>query len=222
MEWHVLAALSMCLAIFAPIFLWSKYRSNRRREEIGDTAEFREQLAKWEPIVLEKGGTLRSVKRFANRTRFLAAGREGKDMLPQLVGFSALEDAKVSFDIVKFHYFPDFVDLSILPESQPEPVDDGVDLIETDQDREETDRANALDEWEEERWKTACPELGEISDSARDVIKQWALSTKMEHRNGYQQLVSQIRFRDSVGDDGETANPRVGVVNPPNKDMEQN
>lgn len=198
MEWHVLAALSMCLAIFAPIFLWSKYRSNRRREEIGDTAEFRKQLAKWEPIVLEGGGTLRSVKRFANRTRFLMAGREGKHMLPQLVGFSALEDAKIGFDIVKFHNFPDFVDLSISPEWQLEPVDDGVDLIETEQDREENDRASALDEWREERWKAAWPERWKVSSSVRDVIMQWASRTNREHREGYQKLVSQVQFR-SVG-----------------------
>ncbi len=47
----------------------------------------------WEPLVLEKKRTLRGVKRFANHARFLAGDSSVTDMIPQLVGLVALNDA---------------------------------------------------------------------------------------------------------------------------------
>ena len=58
---------------------------------VGDSSEFREILRKWEVFVLERRGTIREVKRFANRARFVVLDAP-KGWDESLVGFVALED----------------------------------------------------------------------------------------------------------------------------------
>ncbi len=217
MDWNVLAVLSLCLAIFGPIRLWSKYGKKGRREELGDTEEFRQQLAEWEPIVLEVGGTLRSVKRFANQARFLAADHDAKDMLPQLVGFSALQEVNLHIDIFKVHNTPIFEEASTWSEAQMENLDDSWSEPMSPETQEELDRDMAREEWDRKRWESGCPGLGNLPQSAQLTIVQWAEITRGEHQKRYRNLASGVQFRDDEQDGSVAPTPD----NPPNKYAEQ-
>ena len=91
MNWIVLAILGLLLTLLALIIVLYNSRRRKRLWILKDTDEFLKELAKWEPLVLEQDGTLRGVKRFANRARFLMTG-ESSDALPYLVGLIALEE----------------------------------------------------------------------------------------------------------------------------------
>jgi hypothetical protein len=85
-HWIALAILGLILTFLALIIFWSGYRKKKRWRELGDTDTLRKALANWEPIVLERDKTLRGVKRFANRARFLTTD-EPDDMIPPTRGF---------------------------------------------------------------------------------------------------------------------------------------
>ena len=56
-----------------------------------DTDQFRREYKEWEPLVFERFRTIRSIKRFGNRARFLVADH-AEGMVSTLVGFVALEE----------------------------------------------------------------------------------------------------------------------------------
>ena len=87
-----LTIIGLILAVFECNNLWSSYQKEKRRTDLGDLPRLIEDLEKWEPVVLARCGTLRHVKRFANRARFLTADKKLAEMLSQLVGFIALEE----------------------------------------------------------------------------------------------------------------------------------
>lgn len=65
---------------------------------VKDSENFREILWKWESFVLERGGTVRGVKRFANRARFMTSGQgrgEGGSSVEAVVAFIALEQCEL-------------------------------------------------------------------------------------------------------------------------------
>ena len=62
--------------------------------EVGDTAVFVREIGKWERLVFERDRTVRSVKRFANRARFLAADQP-EGLVRGLVGLMAFEEIGV-------------------------------------------------------------------------------------------------------------------------------
>ncbi len=79
---------------------------------VADTAEFRELLRDWEDVVLRVRGTVREVKRFANRARFVTSLRKENEQLIReetFVGFVALEQCGLldataqGFDFPKWH-----------------------------------------------------------------------------------------------------------------------
>ena len=87
--WIALAILGLILTFLALIIFWFRNIEPVFR----DTGTLRQALAKWEPLVLERDKTLRGVKRFANRARFLMAGEElDEAIFEKLVGFVALEE----------------------------------------------------------------------------------------------------------------------------------
>ena len=92
MTWIALAILGLIFAISALIILRSNSKAKESQEDLIDRKEFREELVKWEPLVLERFGTMRDVKRFANRARFLTADQESGAMVSSLVGLVALEE----------------------------------------------------------------------------------------------------------------------------------
>lgn len=74
----------------------SEIRERQRSKiELGeDSADFRKLLRRWESVVLAKHGTVRMVKRFANRARFVTTVHgDGEDETREaFVGFIALEE----------------------------------------------------------------------------------------------------------------------------------
>ena len=91
MNWISLAILGLILTFLAFISFCFRYGEKKRRDKLGDTDTLRKALASWEPIVLEHEKTLRGVKRFANRARFLTID-EAENMIPLLVGCIALDE----------------------------------------------------------------------------------------------------------------------------------
>lgn len=90
MNWLVLALLGLILTLLALINFWLS-RESERWHELSDKVTLREALVIWEPIVLRHERTLRGVKRFANRARFLATDEPDAEIL-LLVGFVALDE----------------------------------------------------------------------------------------------------------------------------------
>ena len=90
MNWIALALLGLILTVLG-LINFRLYGERKRRRELGDKDVLREALANWEPFVLEHEKTLRGVKRFANRARFMATD-EPEDIVRQLVGFVALDE----------------------------------------------------------------------------------------------------------------------------------
>ena len=108
MNWTSLAMFGLFLTFFALISFWFRYREKKRREELGDPAQLRKALEQWEPIVLGHDGTLRGVKRFANRARFLTTD-ECEDMISHLVGSIALDEiGRIDSSINQFDDESDF------------------------------------------------------------------------------------------------------------------
>ena len=88
--WEVLAILGL---ILTAIYLLLSFRSKIDKTNLGDSGCLRSALKKWEPLVLERDKTLRGVKRFSNRARFLTSNETGK-IIPQLVGLIALDEVR--------------------------------------------------------------------------------------------------------------------------------
>ena len=93
-----IAILSLILMVLALLILWLERMKQEREREFQDTEQLRDALFNWEPFVLEREGTMRGVKRFANRVRFLSPidDDESEDKtsldIDTLVGFVALEE----------------------------------------------------------------------------------------------------------------------------------
>ena len=93
-----IAIPSLILMVFALLILWRKHAKKKREREFKDPNQLRDALFYWEPLVLEWEGTMRGVKRFANRVRFLSTIDDDKSEdktsldIDKLVGFVALED----------------------------------------------------------------------------------------------------------------------------------
>ena len=91
MNWIALAILGLLLNLLVLIIVLYRSRRRKRLRSLKDTDEFLKELVKWEPLVLEQDGTLRGVKRFTNRARFLMAG-ESSIAISYLIGLVALEE----------------------------------------------------------------------------------------------------------------------------------
>ena len=93
MNWTTLAISGLILTFFAHFIFHFRSQARKRRRNFGDTKIFREALVKWEAVVLEHDKTtLRDVKRFANRARFLMADEHSNESVLLLLGFVALEE----------------------------------------------------------------------------------------------------------------------------------
>ena len=103
MMWLVIAGLGVILTVSSLVVYGFSNWKKRTRGELGDTDAFREHLAKWEPLVLERDGTLRAVKRFANRARFLSAD-EASAMIDPLVSLVALEEVGIIDPSMEFNF----------------------------------------------------------------------------------------------------------------------
>ena len=91
MHWIVLAVLGLILTIVG-IFSLRLYREEKKRwQKLGDKDVLRGVLAFWEPVVLDNEKTMRSVKRFSNRARFMT-NDELDPLIPRLVGLIALDE----------------------------------------------------------------------------------------------------------------------------------
>lgn len=90
MNWIALAVLGLILTTLG-LINFRLYRERKRWRELGDKDALREALASWEPLVLEHEKTLRGVKRFANRARYMTTD-EPDELIPGLVGFVALDE----------------------------------------------------------------------------------------------------------------------------------
>ena len=93
MNWIALALLGLLLTSLG-LINFRLYDERKRRRELGDKDALREALTDWEHFVLEHEKTLRGVKRFANRARFMATD-EPDDIVWQLVGFVALDEVRL-------------------------------------------------------------------------------------------------------------------------------
>lgn len=90
MNWTALAILGLLLT-FLGIFNLQLRRKKVRSQILGDKEALRIALANWEPLVLEHEKTMRSVKRFANRARFMM-NDEPDSIIQLLVGLIALDE----------------------------------------------------------------------------------------------------------------------------------
>ena len=97
MIWVAVAGLIITIvALLArSVTVWNRQPFSHLR----DTERFRVEYETWEPLVFEQSRTIRSVKRFGNRARFLVADHP-EEMVPALVGFVALEELGI-YDVSK-------------------------------------------------------------------------------------------------------------------------
>ena len=74
-------------------------------EAVRDSDDLRTILWKWEAFVLEQGGTVREIKRVANRARFLTAvqgaDEGGNPSMEAVVAFVALEQCELVRDFIE-------------------------------------------------------------------------------------------------------------------------
>ena len=103
MIWLVMAGLGFILTVISLLVNGLSNWKKRTQDDRGDTKAFRKHLAKWEPLVLERDGTLRGVKRFANRARFLSAD-EPSEMSGPLVSLVALEEVGIIDPSMDFNF----------------------------------------------------------------------------------------------------------------------
>ena len=90
MNWIALAILGLVLSFLGSLS-FRLYRERKRGQKLGDKDALRESLADWEHLVLEHEKTMRGVKRFANRARFLLNDVPDQ-VIPRLVGLVALDE----------------------------------------------------------------------------------------------------------------------------------
>ena len=104
MIWLVMFAIGLILTTASLLaYGYSDWKKKRTRFELADTSELRKHLFKWEHLVLEREGTLRGVKRFANRARFLCID-EPTPMIGPLVGLVALEEVRILDPSMDFNF----------------------------------------------------------------------------------------------------------------------
>ena len=88
----VLVVSGYMVSSLSTVFIWRRPR--RENAAVKDSAELRMVLREWETFVVTERGTIRAVKRFANRVRFLVGTRSDGEVeidVEAMVGFVALE-----------------------------------------------------------------------------------------------------------------------------------
>lgn len=88
MNWTYIAIAGVLVSI-AGLFLLKRQEGIQQSR---DEAEFQRYRLEWESFMLVRNGTVRSVKRFANRARFLTADIKSTETLRHLVGFIAIDE----------------------------------------------------------------------------------------------------------------------------------
>ena len=94
MMWPVMAVLGVATSVFLLISLHVRDWNRSGGGEFQDSDTLRQELAKWSPLVYDRCETIRAVKRFMNRARFLTAG-ECDEKVGPLVALLALEEADI-------------------------------------------------------------------------------------------------------------------------------
>ena len=105
--------MSGVLLLFSLLLRKDRKRREEQVNQIKDSEIMRQELSKWEPLILDDCGTIRGLKMFANRVRLICARenitrtKQNRGIRSQIsfwVGFSAIVNMKL---IEQRHFFSD-------------------------------------------------------------------------------------------------------------------